>query len=203
MIKDIEKDENSPKSGVDESGRFGWYAVKVVSGQEKKIKSYLENEIHRLNYQEVVRQVEVPSERVYELRGGKKRIKERSFLPGYVMVHADLTDPEIVHALRQVPGVMSFLGSMDKREHKPVALRKQEVNRLLGKIDDETEEEIPHMEHLYVMGEEIKVIDGPFGGFTGSVDEINEEKHKLRVVVKIFGRSTPIELGFHQVEKIG
>ena len=181
---------------------FNWYVIKVISGQENKIKSYIENEVNFLHYQSIVKQVLVPSERVYEMRGGKKRVKERSYLPGYVVLHADLTDPEVVHALSQVPGVIGFLGSSEKSERKPVPLRKQEVNRLLGKID-EAEEGVAHLEHLFVVGEDVKVMDGPFSGFTGTIEEINEEKHKLRVMVKIFGRDTPIELNFYQVEKLG
>ena len=181
---------------------FNWYVIKVVGGQEKKIKSYIENEVNHLRYQSLVKQVLVPSERVYEMRGGKKRIKERSYLPGYVVLHADLTDPEVVHALSQVPGVIGFLGSAEKTQRKPIPLRKQEVNRLLGKMD-EMEENVAHLEQLFVVGEDIKVMDGPFTGFTGTIEEVNEEKHKLRVMVKIFGRSTPIEINFYQVEKLG
>lgn len=181
---------------------FNWYVIKVVSGQEKKIKSYLENEVDHLRYQELVKQVLVPSERIYEMRGGKKRIKERSYLPGYVVLHADLTDPEVVHALSHVPGVIGFLGSYEKSQRKPVPLRKQEVNRLLGKMD-EMEEDAAQLEHLFVIGEDVKVMDGPFSGFTGTIEKIDEEKHKLQVMVKIFGRSTPIELNFYQVEKNG
>ena len=182
---------------------FNWYVIKVISGQEKKIKSYLENEVNHLNYQSLVKQVFVPYERVHEMRGGKKRIKERSYLPGYVVLHADLTDPEVVHALSQVSGVIGFLGSAEKAGRRPVPLRKQEVNRLLGKMDETEEESIAHLGHLFIVGEDIKVMDGPFSGFTGTIKEVNEEKHKLRVMVKIFDRDTPIELSFYQVEKLG
>ena len=180
---------------------FNWYAIKVVSGQEKKIKACLESEVAYLRNPECVKQILVTSERVYEMRGGKKRIKERSFLPGYVVLHANLTDPEVVHAFNQVPGVMGFLGDGAKAQRSPVPLRKQEVNRLLGKMDD-VEENVDQLETLFSFGEQVKVVDGPFSNFTGSIEEINEEKHKLRVLVKIFGRSTPIELNFYQVEKL-
>ncbi len=180
---------------------FDWYVVKVVGGREKKIKTHLESEIERLKYGEFVKQVLVPSERVYEMKGGKKRIKERSYLPGYVVLQANLADPEVVHVLNQVPGVIGFLGDGARVNRKVVPLRKQEVNRLLGRVD-EMEESVAHLEQLFLVGEDVKIMDGPFSGFTGGVEEINEEKHKLRIMVKIFGRNTPIELNFYQVEKL-
>ena len=180
---------------------FKWYVLRVISGQEKKIKSYLDNEVTHLQYQDLVKQILVPSERAYEVKKGKKHIKERSYLPGYIILHANLDAPEIVHALTQVPGVIGFLGSAEKAQRKPIPLRKQEVNRLLGKMD-EIEERAPELEQLFVLKESIKIIDGPFSGFTGTIEEINEDKHKLRIMVSIFGRKTPIDLNFLQVEKL-
>ena len=177
-----------------------WYAVKVVSGQEKKIKAYIESEIKRTNSQEALNQVLVPSERIYEMRAGKKRSKERNFFPGYLVVHVNLSDGQIVPIITGCPGVIGFLGTQEKSGRKPVPLRQQEINRILGKID-EFEEGVEHMEQYFAIGELVKVMDGPFGGFTGTIEEINEEKRRLRVMVKIFGRNTPIDLTFLQVEK--
>ena len=187
---------------IEQDQDFSWYVLRVISGQEKKVKSYLDNEVVYLKYQDLVRQILVPSERAYEIKKGKKQIKERSYLPGYVILHANLSDPEVIHALAQVTGVIGFLGSAEKSQRKPIPLRKSEVNRLLGKMD-EIEENAPQLEQLFVHEENVKIIDGPFSGFTGSVEEINEEKHKLRIMVRIFDRNTPIDLNFYQVEKLG
>ena len=144
---------------------------------------------------EYVSQVLIPTEKVYQVRNGKKIVKERSYLPGYVLVEAALVG-EVAHHLRNTPNVIGFLGGSEK----PVPLRQSEVNRILGTVDElqETGEElnIP-----YVVGETVKVTFGPFSGFSGIIEEVNSEKKKLKVMVKIFGRKTPLELGFMQVEK--
>ena len=182
-------------------GELNWYVIRVVSGQEKKIKNYLENEISRQKLEEYIPQILIPSEKVYEMRNGKKRIRERNFFPGYVLVSADLTYGEAMHVINSIPGVIGFLGDKSSGTSKePVPLRQAEINRILGKVDElaESEEElnIP-----YIVGETVKVIDGPFNGFSGSIEKINEEKKKLEVMVKIFGRKQPLELSFLQVEK--
>lgn len=179
-----------------------WYVVRVVSGQEKKIKSYLETEVEREGLQEYIPQVLIPSEKVYEMRGGKKRVRERNFFPGYVLVSADLSYGEANHLVTSIPGVIGFLGNNGTGNSKePVPLRQNEVNRILGKVDelDEFEEKL---ETPYLVGESIKVMDGPFSGFTGTVEEVFEERKKLNVMVKIFGRNTPVELNYMQVEKL-
>lgn len=181
---------------------LNWYVIRAVSGQEKKVKTYLENEIVRQNLQEFIPQVLIPSEKVYEIRGGKKRVRERSFFPGYVLISADLSHGEAAHIITSIPGVLGFLGSNDSgASKKPVPLRQSEVNRILGTVDqvDEKEEKL---ETPFIVGESVKVMDGPFNGFTGSVEEVFEEKKKLNVMVKIFGRNTPVELNYVQVEKI-
>ncbi|MDN4166348.1 transcription termination/antitermination protein NusG [Cytophagales bacterium LB-30] len=179
-----------------------WYVVRVVSGQEKKIKSYLESEVTRQKLEDFVPQVLIPSEKVYEMRNGKKRVRERNFFPGYVMVQADLSHGEAHHIVTSIPGVIGFLGSNGSgaASKEPVALRQSEVNRILGKVDaiDELEETL---ETPFIVGESVKVMDGPFSGFTGTVEEVFEEKKKLNVMVKIFGRNTPVELNYMQVEK--
>ncbi len=178
-----------------------WYVVRVVSGQEKKIKSYLETEVGRQKLEEYIPQVLIPSEKVYEMRNGKKRVRERNYFPGYVLVSADLSHGEAHHIVTSIPGVIGFLGSNDGGASKtPVPLRQSEINRILGKVDeaDEFEEKL---ETPFIVGESIKVMDGPFSGFTGTVEEVFEERKKLNVMVKIFGRNTPVELNYMQVEK--
>lgn len=179
-----------------------WYVVRAVSGQEKKVKTYLENEIARQKLEDYIPQVLIPSEKVYEMRGGKKRVRERNFFPGYVLIEADLSYGEATHIINSIPGVIGFLGSNDGGASKtPVPLRQAEVNRILGKVDevDEFEEKL---DTPYIVGESVKVMDGPFSGFTGNIEEVFEERKKLNVMVKIFGRNTPVELNYMQVEKI-
>ncbi|MDH5365742.1 MAG: transcription termination/antitermination protein NusG [Cyclobacteriaceae bacterium] len=178
-----------------------WYVVRVVSGQEKKIKTYLETEIERENLQDYIPQVLIPTEKVYELRNGKKKMRERNFFPGYVLVSADLTHGESNHLVTSIPGVIGFLGNNSAGASKePVPLRQSEINRILGKVDESDEFE-EKLDTPYIIGESVKVMDGPFSGFTGNVEEVFEERKKLKVMVKIFGRNTPVELNYLQVEK--
>jgi transcriptional antiterminator NusG len=174
-----------------------WYVLRAVSGQEKKVKTYIESEIERLKLEDQVAQVLIPTEKVFEMRNGKKKIRERSFLPGYVLMEADLAG-EIVQVIRDVPGVIGFLGA--EKGDKPVPLRPAEVNKILGKVD-EMNEMGEVLENPFVLGEPVKVMAGPFNGFSGTVEEIYEDKKKLKVMVKIFGRNTPVELNYYQVEK--
>ncbi len=175
-----------------------WYVLKSISGQENKVKNYIESEIKRLGFEQYVTQVVIPMEKVIQLRNGKKIPKERPYYPGYLMVEAELMG-EIPHIIKNIPGVISFL-SLTKGGD-PVPMRKSEVNRMLGKIDElsefATDAEIP-----YVIGENVKVIDGPFNGFNGTVEKILEDKKKVEVSVLIFGRKTPMELSYVQVEKV-
>jgi len=174
-----------------------WYVLRAIGGKEKKVKEYIENEIANGDLKGFVDQVLIPTEKVYQIRNGKKISKERNFFPGYVLIEASLVG-EVTHTLRNMPNVIGFLG--DTKGGDPVPMRQNEVNRILGRVDElaETGEElnIP-----FVIGETVKVIDGPFNGFNGTIEEINEEKKKLQVMVKIFGRKTPLELSFMQVEK--
>ena len=174
-----------------------WYVIRAVSGKEKKVKQYLESEIERLKLHDQISQVLIPTEKVFEMRNGKKKLRERNFLPGYILVECQMV-PELVPMLKEVPNVIGFLG--DKRGSDPVPLRQSEVNKILGKVDEMNEKgEVP--EEPFIKGEPVKVMAGPFNGFTGVIDEIYEDKKKLKVVVKIFGRNTPIELNYFQVEK--
>lgn len=174
-----------------------WYVVRAIGGQERKVSTYIENEISRLNMGDFVSQILVPTEKVFQIRNGKKVSKERNFFPGYILIEANLVG-EVPHIVKSVPGVIGFLGATKGGE--PVPMRMSEVNRILGKVDELaiTDEEIVNP---YVIGESVKVIDGPFNSFSGFIEEIDEQKKKLKVTVKIFGRKTPVELGFMQVEK--
>jgi transcriptional antiterminator NusG len=172
-----------------------WYVVRALSGKEKKVKEYIEAEISKLKLEEQVSQVLIPTEKVYQLRKGKPIQKERNYLPGYILIHAAL-DGEIEHILKGIPGVIGFMGT----DGKPVPLRPEEVARILGKVD-ELSENVEDVSIPFFVGEAVKVIDGPFNGFSGIVEEVHEEKKKLIVSVKIFGRRTPLELKFMQVEK--
>ncbi len=174
-----------------------WYVLRAIGGKEKKVKEYIENEIANGDLKGFVDQVLIPTEKVYQIRNGKKISKERNFFPGYVLIEAALMG-EVAHTLRNYPNVIGFLG--DTKGGDPVPMRQSEVNRILGRVDElaENDEEI---NIPFVVGETVKVIDGPFNGFNGTIEEINEEKKKLQVMVKIFGRKTPLELSFMQVEK--
>jgi transcription termination/antitermination protein NusG len=174
-----------------------WYVVRAISGQEKKVKQYIEVEINRLKLNDFVSQVLIPTEKIYQIRNGKKVAKERSFYPGYVLIEAVLAG-EISHIIKNITGVIGFLG--ETKGGDPVPMRTSEVNRILGKVDELAEAE-GTITNPFVVGENVKVINGPFNGFNGVVEEINEEKKKIKVSVKIFGRKTPVELGFGEVER--
>jgi transcription termination/antitermination protein NusG len=175
-----------------------WYVVRAVSGQENKIKSYIETEISRLGMSDYISQVLVPTEKVVQVRDGKKISKDKVYFPGYVMIEANLVG-EIPHIIKSITGVIGFLGEVKGGD--PVPLRLSEVNRMLGKVD-ELSVNTDNQSIPFTIGEVIKVVDGPFNGFNGSIEKINEEKRKLEVMVKIFGRKTPLELSFMQVEKV-
>lgn len=175
-----------------------WYVVRAVSGQENKIKSYIETDIARLGLSDYVEEVLVPTEKVVQIRNGKKINKERNYFPGYIMIKANLSG-EVPHIIRSITNVIGFLG--ETKGGDPVPLRVSEVNRMLGKVD-ELSVQTENVVIPYKIGETVKVIDGPFNGFNGNIEKVNEEKRKLEVMVKIFGRKTPLELSYMQVEKI-
>jgi len=176
-----------------------WYVVRAVSGQENKIKTYIENEISRLGMSSFVEEILVPQEKVVQIRKGKKVTKDKTYFPGYIMIKANLSG-EIPHIIKSITNVIGFLG--ETKGGEPIPMRQAEVNRMLGKVDelslqDETDIVIP-----FIHGENVKVIDGPFNGFDATIEKINEEKRKLEVMVRIFGRKTPLELSYMQVEKL-
>ncbi len=176
---------------------FKWYVVRAISGKEKKVKEALESEISALKLSDYVKQILIPTEKVYQIRNGKKTIKEKSLFPGYVLMEAALVG-ELPHVVKNMNNVIGFLGA--KKGGDPVPLRQSEVNAILGKVDEIAEND-SELSVPYIVGETVKVIDGPFNNFNGIIEEINEEKRKLKVMVKIFGRKTPLELGYMQVEK--
>ena len=172
-----------------------WYVLRAVSSKETKVKEYIDAEIKNGRLGDQVSQVLIPTEKVVQVRGGKRIVKERTYLPGYVLVEAALVG-ETVHILRNTPNVLGFLGGMDN----PTPLRESEVNRILGKVD-EMQEDLVDVVIPYVEGEAVKVTDGPFSGFSGVIEKVDNEKKKVTVTVKVFGRSTGLDLGFTQVEK--
>tara|TARA_B110000090_G_scaffold166822_1_gene185214 strand:- start:145 stop:702 length:558 start_codon:yes stop_codon:yes gene_type:complete len=175
-----------------------WYVVRAVSGQENKIRDYMDSEINRLGFNDFVEDILVPTQKVVQIRKGKKINKEKVYFPGYIMIKANLIG-EIPHIIKGLPNVIGFLG--ETKGGDPIPLRKAEVNRMLGKVD-ELSIESESVSIPFEFGENIKVIDGPFNGFNGTIEKVNQEKRKLEVMVKIFGRKTPLELSYMQVEKI-
>ena len=186
-----------------------WYVLRAAGGKEKKAKEYLEKEIERRSLQDLVSQVLVPTEKVYKIRDGKRICTERLFYPGYVLIEAELTG-ELQHIIRnEVPHMSGFL--TEKRERKnsegkvqeekiPVPLRDDEARRILGEQDDQIGNEAETVVD-YAVGDAVKITDGPFNGFDGTVEEIVEDRSKLKVMVMIFGRKTILELNFTQVTK--
>ena len=172
-----------------------WYVLKAISGKEQKVKEYIELDMKNHHYEKYVPQVLIPIKRVEQMVRNKRVIKEVNMLPGYVLVEAMLIG-EIPHMLRNTPGVLGFLGGTDH----PSPLRQAEINRMLG-VDAGTEDITQMLQTDYLEGESVRVVDGPFTGFNGTVEEVNSDKQKLQVSVKIFGRVTPLELSFGQVEK--
>ncbi|MDF1695610.1 MAG: transcription termination/antitermination protein NusG [Saprospiraceae bacterium] len=174
-----------------------WYSLRVISGKEKKIKERIELEIQRNGWGDYVTQILVPSEKVYKIRNGKKVILERNILPGYILVEAIPAkfSGEIIQTISNMTNVIHFLG-----RNNPIPMQPSEANRMLGKVDD-SQDLVEAMIEPYLVGETVKIIDGPFNDFVGDIKEVNEEKKKLKVIVKIFGRGTEVELNFMQVEK--
>jgi transcriptional antiterminator NusG len=170
-----------------------WYVVHVLSGHEKKVKAYLENEIEISGMEEMISQILVPSEEVVEMKEGKKKVKNKVFFPGYILVEM-VKEKDVINFVRNIPGITNFVGN----PADPQPLRDVEVDRIIGRV--EASKDRKKMDIPFKIGDPIRVVDGPFTEFTGFVEEVNEEKNKLKVMVSIFGRSTPVELDFLQVE---
>ncbi|MES2882902.1 MAG: transcription termination/antitermination protein NusG [Bacteroidota bacterium] len=176
-----------------------WYVLRVVSGKERKVKEYLDKEVTRGGWSTIVKQVFLPVEKVYKVQNGKKVMRERNYYPGYVMIEiaeGKLND-DLRDVIKHTSNVIHFLG-----KENPIALRRAEVNKMLGKMDEMAEAGGASMSEPFIVGETIKIIEGPFNDFNGTIEEVNDEKKKLKVTVKIFGRSTPVELNYMQVEKL-
>ncbi|MBO6517945.1 MAG: transcription termination/antitermination factor NusG [Bacteroidia bacterium] len=175
---------------------FKWYVVRAITGQEKKVKAMMESELAFEKLADFVPQILIPTQRVYEIKNGKKTSREKSYFPGYILINANLVG-EVLPTIKSINGVVGFLGDEDGT---PIPMRQSEVNRILGQVD-EANESGESMVEPFIVGEMVKVNDGPFSGFNGVIEEVNEEKKKLKVMVKIFGRKTPLELNYVQVEK--
>lgn len=171
-----------------------WYVVHAYSGYEKKVANALRERIERHNMQEKFGEVLVPTEEVIEMRGGQKRRSERKFFPGYVLVEMELCD-ESWHLVKETPRVMGFIGG---KADQPAPITEAEANIILQRLESG---DAPKPKTLFEPGEMVRVVDGPFNDFNGVVEKVNYEKSRLHVAVLIFGRSTPVELDFGQVEK--
>ncbi len=169
-----------------------WYALRTLTGQEEKIKLLLETEIRRLGLEDRIDEVLVPQETVFEVRGGKKRTKVKNFLPGYILIHAKL-DNYVRDLINNMAGVQ-FVGT----KSEPIPLKPHEVERILGRMEERRD--IATIEASFEVGDPVRIIDGPFTGFSGVVKEVNNEKQKVKVEVGILGRKTPVELDFTQIE---
>jgi len=175
-----------------------WYVLRVISGKERKLNEWITKEIQRSGWSDTITQVLVPTEKIFKVKNGKKVITERNFFPGYIMIEAaggKLTG-DMISTISQMTGVIHFLGKSN-----PHPMKQAEVNRILGKVD-EMEETGESLNEPFIIGETVKIVDGPFNDFNGNIEEVYEEKKKLKVIVKIFGRRTPVELNFIQVEKV-
>jgi len=180
-----------------------WYVLRVVSGKERKVKEYLDKDIIRSGWQEIIKQIFLPMEKVYKVQNGKKVMREKNYFPGYVMMEVQegkLSD-DIVQHISNISNVMHFLTDGKGSKGNIISLRKSEVNKMLGKVDEMNDQGVT-MSEPFIVGETIKIIEGPFNDFNGVIEDVNDEKKKLKVTVKIFGRSTPVELSYMQVEKI-
>lgn len=180
-----------------------WYVLRVVSGKERSVKEYLDKDIVRQGWADRIIQVFLPMDKVYKVQNGKKVMREKNFYPGYVFMEVldgKLND-DIVQHISNISNIMHFLTDGKGSKGKIISLRKAEVNKMLGKMDEMSEQGMT-MSEPFIIGETIKIIDGAFNDFNGVIEEVNDEKKKLKVIVKIFGRSTPVELNYMQVEKL-
>lgn len=203
-IGDENPEVNTENASAPPAKETKWYVLRVVSGKERKVKEYLDKDIVRQNWDQFILQIFLPVEKVYKVVNGKKVMRERNFYPGYIMIEVldgKLNDEMIQH-LSNITNVMHFLTDGKGSKGNIISLRKSEVNKMLGKVDEMSDASGITMSEPFIVGETIKIIDGPFNDFNGVIEEVNDEKKKLKVQVKIFGRATPVELSYMQVEKI-
>ena len=171
-----------------------WYTLRVISGKEKKVKDAILSEVATASIEDEIKDVLVPTENIIEMRDGKKKVKNKVFFPGYLLIKMDM-DKEVKYLIENLTGVMSFVGP----QGNPQSLKSEEINRILGVVEGSKDKEV--VTSLFKVGDHVKVTDGPFMEFSGFVKEVNDEKQKLKVSVSIFGRPTPVELDYLQVEK--
>lgn len=172
-----------------------WYVIHAQTGSEEKVKSSIERRVEANNMKDLIAQVLIPTEQVSEVKEGKKKISQRKFFPGYMLVEMEMTD-ETWYLVKNTPGVTGFIGE----RAKPVALKEEEVQTILKQTEERKVKPAPKV--IFEKGESVRVTDGPFTNFNGVIEEINPDKGKLKVSVTIFGRSTPVELEYWQVEKL-
>jgi transcription termination/antitermination protein NusG len=192
-----------PEAGDDsdlQTGQHKWFAVRIISGHENKVKAYLDSQIKQEGLEDKIKNVLIPLEKVFEVKGGKKKVKYKNFLPGYILVEADLDD-KIRSFISQAPSILNMVGakSVSGKRLEPIPLRGAEVKRIKAILNEENQSE--KIDFKLSVGDPVKVTSGPFNNFNGNVLEINTEKMKVKVMVSIFGRKTPIELEFTQIEK--
>src|SRR5271154_2548252 len=203
MAEEIENDNGSGGEGNPSPGqlgpaaneRFKWYIIHAYSGFERKVRESLDSRIQAFGLQNKIGRVMIPTEPVTEIINGKKRTVERVFLPGYVLVEMDL-DNDLWHVIKNTPRVTGFLGTGDK----PVALSEEEVSSILFRTD--VSKDKPRLKIKFEKNESVRITEGPFANFNGVVDEVNEDRETLKVMVSIFGRSTPVEIEFSKVDKV-
>jgi transcriptional antiterminator NusG len=171
-----------------------WYAVRTITGHERRVKAFLDSEIPVSGLQDKIVQVLIPEEKVYEVKGGKKKVKLKNFFPGYLLICAELDD-KVENFISRTPSVLKVVGG----KTEPIALRDDEVKRILNRITESEDKE--KIDVQFEKGDPVKVISGPFVSFSGTINDINYERMKVKVMVSIFGRKTPIELDFTQIEK--
>jgi transcriptional antiterminator NusG len=203
MSEEIIVPETSDAGVPQTADNTKWYVLRVVSGKERSVKEYLDKDIARSGWIDIIKQVFLPMEKVYKVQNGKKVMREKNYFPGYVMLEVTdgkLTD-DIVQHISNISNIMHFLTDGKGSKGNIISLRKSEVNKMLGKVDEMNDIGVTISEP-FIVGETIKIIEGPFNDFNGVIEEVNDEKKKLKVVVKIFGRSTPVELSYMQVEKL-
>lgn len=193
-------DAESSEPEEEDQGSFRWYAVRVISGHEKKVKVYLDTEIRNEGLESRIRNVLIPLEKVYEVKGGKKKAKEKSFLPGYILLEADLDD-NIRDFISKTPSIINMVGSKSVKGKRLdiTPIKSTEIKRIKSILNEESVEE--KLDVNLNVGDPVKVTSGPFNNFSGNILEVNLEKLKVKVMVSIFGRKTPIELEITQIEK--